>query len=79
MLRFAAFMPDMDTEVALEIIEQFPAFKEFALDTVKEIEEAHKSTLKSNDKSQKQAYKAFEDIREILKGELDKDDLTWDQ
>lgn len=31
MLRFAAFMPDMDTEVALKIIEQFPAFKEFAL------------------------------------------------
>ncbi|WP_197074776.1 hypothetical protein [Rhodococcus sp. MEB064] len=79
MLRFAALMPDMDTEVALKIIEQFPAFKEFALDTVKEIEKAHKSTLKSNDKSQKQAYKAFEDIREILKGELDKDDLTWDQ
>ena len=79
MLRFAAIMPDMDTEVALKIIEQFPAFKEFALDTVKEIEKAHKSTLKSNDKSQKQAYKAFQDIREILKGELDKDNLTWDQ
>lgn len=79
MLRFAALMPDMDTEVALKIIEQFPAFKEFALDTVKEIEKAHKSTLKSNDKSQKQVYKAFEDVREILKGELDKDDLTWDQ
>lgn len=79
MLRFAALMPDMDTEVALKIIEQFPTFKEFALDTVKEMEKAHKSTLKANDKSQKHAYKAFEEIREILKGELDRDNLTWDQ
>jgi len=78
-LRFAAMMPDMDTEVTLKIIEQFPAFKEFALDTVKEIEKAHESTLKSNDKSQDQVYKALQDIREILKGELDKDDLNWDQ
>nr|WP_269302431.1 hypothetical protein [Rhodococcus sp. H36-A4] len=78
-LRFAAIMPDMDTEVTLKIIEQFPAFKEFALDAVKEIEKAHESTLKSNDKSQDQVYKALQDIREILKGELDKDDLNWDQ
>lgn len=79
MLRFAAMMPDMDTEVTLKIIEQFPAFKEFALDTVKEMEKAHESTLKSNDKSQDQVYKALQEIREILKGELDKDDLSWDQ
>ncbi|AUS29687.1 hypothetical protein ACQGAO_27450 [Rhodococcus sp. 1.20] len=79
MLRFAAMMPDMDTEVTLKIIEKFPDFKEFALDTVKEIEKAHESTLKSNDKSQDQVYKALQDIREILKGELDKDDLDWDQ
>lgn len=79
MLRFAAMMPDVDTEVALKIIEQFPAFKEFALGTVKEMEKAHESTLKSNDKSQDQVYKAFQEIREILKGELDRDDLTWDQ
>lgn len=79
MLRFAAMMPDMDTEVTLKIIEQFPAFKEFALDTVKEMEKAHESTLKSNDKSQDQVYKAFQEIREILKGELDKGDLNWEQ
>ncbi|MDH6284528.1 hypothetical protein [Prescottella agglutinans] len=79
MLRFAAMMPDMDTEVALKIIEKFPDFKEFALDTVKEMEKAHESTLKSNDKSQDQVYKALQEIREILKGELDRDDLTWDQ
>lgn len=79
MLRFAAMMPDIDTEVALKIVEQFPAFKEFALDAVKEMEKAHESTLKSNDKSQDHVYEALREIREILKGELDREDLSWEE
>ncbi|GAA2241113.1 hypothetical protein GCM10010401_12300 [Rarobacter faecitabidus] len=79
MLRFAALMPDMDTEVALKIVDKFPVFKDFALETVAEMERAHESTLQSNDKSQDQVYEALREIREILKGELDKDDLSWDQ
>lgn len=79
MMRFAAMMPQMDTGVALKVIEQFPAFKEFALDTVKEMEKAHVSTLKANDTSQGQFYDALADIREILKGELANEELTWDQ
>lgn len=79
MMRFAAMMPEMDTEVALKIIEQFPAFKEFALDTVKEMEKAHEGTVKSNDKSQDQFFATLADIREILKGELSNDELTWEQ
>lgn len=79
MLRFAAMMPDIDTEVALKIIEQFPAFKEFALETVKEMEKVHDSTLKANDKSQDLFYATLADIREILKGELTNEELTWDQ
>jgi hypothetical protein len=79
MMRFAAMMPEMDTEVALKVIEQFPAFKEFALDTVKEIEKAHEGTVKANDKSQVHFYATLTDIREILKGELSNDELTWEQ
>lgn len=79
MMRFAAMMPEMDTEVALKIIEQFPAFKEFALDTVKEIEKAHGGTIQANDKSQDHFYATLADIREILKGELSSEELTWEQ
>jgi len=79
MLRFAAMMPDMDAEVALKIVEQFPVFKDFALNALKEIEKAYDAALESNDKSQDHVYEALSDIRGILKGELDKGDLTWDQ
>lgn len=78
-LRFAAMMPDIDTEVALKIIEQFPDFKEFALDAVDNVEKAHESTLASNDQSQNNVYTSLREIREILKGELGREDLSWEQ
>ncbi|MFI9326924.1 hypothetical protein ACIGZJ_05175 [Kitasatospora sp. NPDC052868] len=79
MIRFAAMMPDMDTEVALKIVEQFPVFKDFAKDAVDAMEKAHESTLSANKQSQKRVHHAFQAIREILKGELDKGDLSWEQ
>lgn len=79
MIRFAAMMPDMDTEVALKIIEQFPAFKEFAMDVVDAMEKEHQVTLTANIQSQDQVHQAFHEIREILRNELAKDGLTWEQ
>lgn len=79
MMKFAVMMPDMDTEVALKIIEQFPEFKEFALMAVDVMERVHGTTLSANSKSQERVHQAFSEIRAILKDELQKDDLTWEQ
>ncbi len=79
MVRFAGMMPDMDTEVALKIVEQFPEFNGFALDALDVMEKRHDSTLSYNKQSQDAVHRAFQAIREILKGELDKDELTADE
>ncbi|WP_234532931.1 hypothetical protein [Streptomyces shenzhenensis] len=79
MVRFVAMMPDMGTEVALKIVEQFPAFKEFAQNVVDAIKKSHESTLSANKESQEHVHRAYQDLRETLKRELDKDDLTWEQ
>lgn len=79
MMRFAAMMPDLDTEVALKIVEQFPTFKEFALDTVDEMEKAYSSALKANEQSQDHFYHVLRDIREVLKGELTNEELAWEE
>lgn len=79
MIRFAAMMPDMETEVALKVIEQFPVFKDFAVDVVDAMEKGHKATLSANLQSQEHVHQAFREIREILKGELDKEDLSWEE
>ncbi|KMS82539.1 MULTISPECIES: hypothetical protein [Streptomyces] len=79
MIRFVAMMPEMETEVALKIIEQFPAFKDFAKDAVDTMEKAHESTLSANKQSQEHVHRAFQEIREILKRELNKENLSWEQ
>lgn len=63
MIKFAAMVPDMDTEVALKIIEQFPVFKEFAMDAVNAMEKAHESKLSANTQSQENVHQAFQEIR----------------
>lgn len=79
MLRFAAMMPDMDTEVALKIVEQFPTFKEFAVNVVDAMEKAQETTVSANAQSQDHVHRAFREIREILKGQLDREELSFEE
>lgn len=77
-LQFAAMMPDMDTEVAIRIIEQFPQFKAFALDALNVLEKGYRSALDANVHSQDAAHRAFQDTRDAIKGQLDRNDLGPD-
>lgn len=79
LLRFVAMMPDMDKEVAVRIIEQFPQFKEFALHALDVLERDHQSTLDANAHSQDDFHRACQDIRDAIRGQLDKDGLTPDE
>ncbi|MGW1809158.1 hypothetical protein [Streptomyces sp. NPDC002078] len=79
MIRFVAMMPDMDTEVALKIVEQFPAFKDFALNVVDAMKTSHESTLSANVQSQEHVHRAYQHLAETIRNELDKGDLTWEQ
>ena len=77
--RFVAMTPDMDKEVALKIVEQLPAFTDFALEAVNVMQKAQEAALADNRQSQAQVHEAWQEIREILKGHLDEEDLTWEQ
>ncbi|QKW59899.1 hypothetical protein HUT15_04870 [Streptomyces sp. NA03103] len=79
MVRFAAMMPDMDTEVALKIVEQFPVFKDFATGMVDVLKEAHESTLSANKQSQENFHRSLEHVREILNSQLDKGEPSWEE
>ena len=78
-LKFAAAMPEMATEVRLKLIEQFPAFKDLAKADIDAVAEAHKSTLAANENSQNHFYKASQEQREALRADLGRDDLSWEQ
>ncbi|GHB84884.1 hypothetical protein GCM10010347_64750 [Streptomyces cirratus] len=78
-LRFAAAMPEMATEVRLKLIEQFPAFKDLGKADIDAVTEAHKATLAANENSQKHFYQASQDQRDALRADLGRDDLSWEQ
>lgn len=77
--RFAAMMPDMDKEVALKIVEQFPEFTAFALEAVNVMQKAQEAAHADNKQSMAHVHEAFQEVREILKGQLEVEDLPWDQ
>lgn len=78
-LKFAAAMPEMATEVRLKLIEQFPAFKDLGKADIDAVAEAHKSTLAANENSQNHFYQASQDQRDALRADLARDDLSWAQ
>jgi len=77
--RFAAMMPDMDKEVALKIVEQLPEFTDFALGVVNVIQKAQEAAYADNKQSMAQVYQAWQETREILKGQLALEDLQWEE
>ncbi len=79
LIKFVAMMPDMDKELALKVVEQFPEFKRFVSDALDVIEKRHESTLSHNKQSQENVHQGIQEIRKILKRELENDNLTWDQ
>lgn len=78
-MRLVAMMPEMSTEVALKIAEQFPDFKLLATETLNAVGNQLKVALKSNDKSQKRSQKAFQKAQETFTRELDRDLTSEDR
>lgn len=72
-IKFASMMPDMDRELAVKIIEQFPAFSRFALEALQVMERVQESALGFNERSQDKVHKAYQDVRSAIAGELKKD------
>ena len=79
MIKFVAMMPDMDKELALKVVEQFPDFKNFVSGALDVIGQRYESALNHNKQSQDNFHQSIRETREILKRELEKDDLTWEQ
>ena len=78
-LQLVAMMPEMDTEVALKIVEQLPEFRKLATEALNVMEKQHESTLASNGQSQTSVHRAFQEVREILRDELARGGLIWEQ
>lgn len=78
-LSILSAVPSVSKEVALKVAEQLPEVRKIATKALGGLERAHERTIAANAASQEHAHRAYRDIRNLLKGELKEEDLTWEQ
>lgn len=78
-MEFASLIPNMDKDVAISIINQFPTYKDFAINIVNSLKDMCDSAMKSNDLSQKETIAAYRKILDDLGELLKKDDITIEE
>lgn len=75
-LTFVSELPNMDKEVAMKAIAQFPEFSTLVIAGLDQFKEQALAAQKFNWKGQRQVHKAFKDYRAMLNRELEREDLT---
>jgi hypothetical protein len=72
-MEFVSAIPNMDKDVAIKIIDQFPAYTESANNMIAQLNTMCSNAMKENGESQKEAIEAYKKILDDL-GELLKND-----
>ena len=75
-VQFASMLPQMDPEVAKKALEQFPEFKDMAVEVVKNLQQSIEIGVNSADRSQDQFYLTCNKVIDLLNDQLNKDGLT---
>ena len=78
-VEFASLIPHMDKDVAIAIINQFPAYVESSRNMIEQYNAMCDKVLQSNDDSRKDAVMAYKTILDDLSILLKQDDITPEQ
>ena len=78
-IEFVSLIPNMDKDVAIKIIEQFPEYANFATSMISQLNTMCDSALKSNSESQKDVIEAYKKILDDLGELLKKEDITSEE
>lgn len=78
-MEFASLIPNMDKDVAMAIINQFPAYASAATNMVSQFKEMCDNALTDNKDSRKDAIEAYRKILDDLSEVLKKDDISSEE
>lgn len=76
LIEFVTSIPEMDKEVAMKCIEQFPEFKEQSTTIVKELYKQYDSVTDNHKAGRAKAMDAYQGILDDLSKELEKSEIT---
>ena len=75
-MEFVSLIPNMDKDVAIAIVNQFPAYAESATSMIAQLRQMCDDVLESNDNSQAEAINAYKKILDDLGEVLKRNDIT---
>jgi len=78
-MEFVSAIPNMDKDVAIKIIGQFPAYTGFANNMLAQLNTTCNNAMKENGESQKEVIKAYKKILDDLGELLKKDTITAEE
>ena len=78
-MEFVSAIPNMDKEVAIKIIEQFPSYAESANNMIAQLNTMCSNAMKENGESQKEVIEAYKKILDDLGELLKKDAITAEE
>lgn len=68
--------PQIPDDLQLQLMKKNPELQKYALQAVAAVEDTLRATLASNDPSTQQAFDALTEIRRVIAGELNKDNIS---
>lgn len=75
-MQFMSMIPYMDKDVAIAIINQFPAFADFGKVAVQYLTEAYNNILEKNNESQREVLQGYQKILDALAAKLNADNIS---
>jgi predicted unusual protein kinase regulating ubiquinone biosynthesis (AarF/ABC1/UbiB family) len=78
-MEFVSAIPNMDKDIAIKIIEQFPAYTESANNMIAQLNTMCNNAMKENGESQKEVIEAYKKILDDLSELLKKDTITAEE
>lgn len=79
LIEFVTSIPEMDKEVAMKCIEQFPEFKEQSTTIIKELYKQYDSVADSHKAGRAKAMDAYQGILNDLSKELEKSEISKEE
>ena len=78
-MEFVSLIPNMDKEVAIKIIEQYPAFAKLSESMVALLNKMCDTALEKNEESQRLTIQAYKQILDELSNQLHMEDISKEE
>ena len=78
-MEFVSLIPNMDKEVAIKIIEQYPAFAKLSESMVAQLNKMCAIALEKNEESQRLTIQAYKQILDELSNQLHMEDISKEE